>query len=311
MSLHPAVTAPVVLAAVQSSVPPVALSTTEPSPLATDKRRSSQGATTAALETARLRPLRKKEKRLHARTPVTVHIEVLQGIDVPKYAGIFGSDPLWQPLASEPFVEVFIRRNADGIIMTKKMETSVHYECQWQAKFVLPVVFPWEKAAEYSLVLQLRDYRRFTEAGIMGEAEISLAAVHLHDAQSGTVLEVRRIPVVKTGGYFEVSKTMLEVKYHVPASLVPEQPADYADIEAAEGATEPPMQLVPKVFVDAGIQTDIEEYKPAFVWNVQSGNAEGAEIRNIPDHIPWVYEKWHTALNHKLRTHPDMKPMFR
>jgi hypothetical protein len=228
--------------------------------------------------------------QLHAKTPVTVHVEVVEGAEVPRNSGIFASDPLWQPMTSEPFIEVFIRRRADGKIVTKQLQTKVDIECKWRQKFVLPVPFTMEKAAEYWLVFRLCDYRRFTEHVVMGEAELDVLEIQLHDGNS---VSARKVEINESVSYFDVSKTSIEVKAFIPASALPAQPAEIEDLAAAqEAAPDPPKAETARV--DEGVQTDASEGKPAFAWAEKSNDTE-----ELQGHIPWIYEKWHHALNAK------------
>ena len=251
-----------------------------PAPRALPKRR-------AAALPARALPL-------HALHPRRLHVFVGSGVHVPRSSGIAGSDPLWQPLSSEPFVELFLRRQNTGHIVSRRLQTQVDAQCAWNHKFVLPLPLAEADSPDSSslvLVLQLLDYRRFTEHLVMGVAEIPLAEIPL---QAGVGPETE-IGLKSTLAYFDVSQTRLRLRVHIPASALPDQPAQEVEEVEEEGAAGVP----PAAEKEAALESRSLVVRTERGVQTTDGDTWIPTERNTHGSIPWFYVKWHEALTHR------------
>jgi hypothetical protein len=225
--------------------------------------------------------------KLTASQPLRVFVEIVSGANVPPYAGVFASDPLWQPFASEPFVEIYICKTSDTdqpLQGLKKTQTKVDSSCAWNEKFLLKVP-ERSRTSELSLAVRLMDYRRFTEAVVVGRTELRLDAIPLH-AEGEKKTE--NFPLQRAAQFFDVSSTSLEMRIYVPAvreGIEGDQVEEDEDVVVVENDDDLDHQTTTN-HEDVAVQTDAVTETPIFTWTYDGGG-----------HIPWIYEKWHKAIS--------------
>ena len=238
-------------------------------------------------------------------TPSRIVVKVHRASGVPQSAGALGTDPLFKPFNSDPFVEVFVakgdspekltvlqlREKLKPYSLRMKAETIVVRSdatgrSEWNAEFAFPLpkdVYSCRKFngdSEYFLVIFLRDYRILTEAADMG-------GVALPIARFSSSTENHRLGL-QGGNYFEVSETKIDLEISMTYEASNGAAAESQMLEEQEVKLQPE-----EVQAEGRSQSTPFEESPQNRVPDRIGN-----LTSQREEIPWMFRPWARAVAH-------------